>query len=461
MFHIALVCSNEHCKFAAITIYNIIKNIDSKKKFQDMFNNSQISEELQNYKKINYDSLSVKEREEGCVFHILTDGIDNVNITKLYKLEAMLNKKYPCKFQIHTINVEFLASNGALKWKNSYVIWLRIFIVSFIPKDINLCLYIDSDVIVNCDLRELFTLDLEDRVLASYHLFENENWFIKNKENSNDQLKLCSDHYNLAIILFHCGNWEKYDVYNKCLNIINLYSMEENNLCDESVLHAVLDSRHFLPLPETYDIVLGRLFKHRFNFLLIPYRDECMVGFRQVIDKDKILFYYKNAKVIHFLPILKPWEYDLRINYFNAKKSWHKYYKIWWVLAYECKPFLEDFNSLKKKLLFNFYTNEQYLKNHLFYKLGYICINKRKNLFLPFLLIFCYVKHKFWRRKFTNYNQVIRQFVTDKDNLKIKESFNYKLGELLVKAAKNWYKGGFLKFWLVDLSKLKKIKSRK
>ncbi|TKX28188.1 hypothetical protein CQA38_08580 [Campylobacter sp. MIT 12-5580] len=459
MFHIALVCSNEHCKFAAVAMCNVIDRIDPKKKFKDMFDNSKINKELQDYKKLDYNCLSTEEQEEGCVFHILTDGIDDSNLAKLNELETILNKKYPCKLQIHKIATDFLESKGAIRWKGSYAIWLRIFIVSFIPKDVNLCLYIDSDMIINCDLRELFTLDLGDKILSSYHVFTNENWFIKNKQNPNEQLKLCSEHYNLAVVLFHCRNWEKHNIYEKCLNIINSYLMEENFLCDESVLHAVLDASEFLALPQTYDFFLGRLFKHRFLFLLLPYLDEESIDVKQTINKKDISFYHQNAKIIHFLPVLKPWEYSLQINYFNESELWHKYYKIWWNLAYKCQPFLEDFKILERKLLFIFYTNEQYLKNRLFYKLGYICINQ-KNILLPFSLIFSYIKHKIWKRKFINYNQITQQFHNNQENLKIEESFCYELGKLLAKAAKNWYKGGFLKFLFIELPKLKKDKGK-
>ncbi len=38
---------------------------------------------------------------------------------------------------------------------------------------------------------------------------------------------------------------------------------------------------------------------------------------------------------------------------------------------------------------------------------------------------------------------------------KNKNYFSYKLGLILIKAHKNWYKGGYIKFWF-DLYKLKK-----
>ncbi|EOJ1803171.1 sugar transferase, partial [Campylobacter jejuni] len=39
--------------------------------------------------------------------------------------------------------------------------------------------------------------------------------------------------------------------------------------------------------------------------------------------------------------------------------------------------------------------------------------------------------------------------------LKEKECFTYKLGEALIKANKEWYKGGYVKFYLKDVPRLK------
>ncbi|EAJ7834944.1 alpha-2,3-sialyltransferase, partial [Campylobacter jejuni] len=40
--------------------------------------------------------------------------------------------------------------------------------------------------------------------------------------------------------------------------------------------------------------------------------------------------------------------------------------------------------------------------------------------------------------------------------LKIKNYFSYKLGEAFIKASKNWYKGGYIKFIFKDVPRLKR-----
>ncbi|EAL5475934.1 alpha-2,3-sialyltransferase, partial [Campylobacter jejuni] len=40
--------------------------------------------------------------------------------------------------------------------------------------------------------------------------------------------------------------------------------------------------------------------------------------------------------------------------------------------------------------------------------------------------------------------------------LKEKECFTYKLGEAFIKASKNWYKCGYIKFYFKDVSELKR-----
>ncbi|MBQ8608633.1 MAG: hypothetical protein IJ414_00630, partial [Campylobacter sp.] len=43
-----------------------------------------------------------------------------------------------------------------------------------------------------------------------------------------------------------------------------------------------------------------------------------------------------------------------------------------------------------------------------------------------------------------------------KEALKEKECLTYKLGEAMIEASKNWYKGGYIKL-LLDIKKLKKM----
>ncbi|HFN3419336.1 TPA: hypothetical protein ACHDQD_001553, partial [Campylobacter jejuni] len=107
----------------------------------------------------------------------------------------------------------------------------------------------------------------------------------------------------------------------------------------------------------------------------------------------------------------------------------------------------DKFISVFKELLFiNFelkIRNIYNISSTLSYKLGDVMIRNYLNpvsfLKLPFLL---YITKK----------KYIKKNLVPNSNVNI---LKYKLGQALIKAHKNWYKGGYIKFWF-DLHKLKK-----
>ncbi len=96
------------------------------------------------------------------------------------------------------------------------------------------------------------------------------------------------------------------------------------------------------------------------------------------------------------------------------------------------------------------------VKQHLSYKLGKRIVQTKSILDiieLPLDLKNIVDSHK--RNQLIPYNIKIENCLDYGEALKIKNYFSYKLGLILIKAHKNWYKGGYIKFWF-DLYKLKK-----
>ncbi len=108
------------------------------------------------------------------------------------------------------------------------------------------------------------------------------------------------------------------------------------------------------------------------------------------------------------------------------------------------------------------------IHNHLAYKLGQVLIINSKSILgyirMPFILSFIKEQHKIRQLKFEkalkeNPNLALpplKSYVDYKEALKEKECFTYKLGEAFIKAHKNWYKGGYLKFYFKDMPRIKK-----
>ncbi|MFQ6341844.1 hypothetical protein [Campylobacter sp. VTCC 70190] len=133
-------------------------------------------------------------------------------------------------------------------------------------------------------------------------------------------------------------------------------------------------------------------------------------------------------------------------------------------------------SSLSHQLnhLKTFSTAKQRIQNQLSYKLGQALIENSKSILgyirMPYVLSYIKDKHQKERLSYEtkikeNPNLALPSLETYPDYneaLKEKECFTYKLGEAFIKAHKNWYKGGYIRFYFKDVPSLKReFKARK
>lgn len=103
------------------------------------------------------------------------------------------------------------------------------------------------------------------------------------------------------------------------------------------------------------------------------------------------------------------------------------------------------------------------IENSLSFKLGRVMISNSKTLsgcmLMPFKLI--YTTNN-WRKEKKYFPNLPLHFYSDyNEALKLKNSFTYKLGELLIYSHKNWYMGGYLKFYWKLLQLKQGLKNKK
>ncbi|NWL85770.1 glycosyltransferase family 2 protein [Campylobacter jejuni subsp. jejuni] len=113
------------------------------------------------------------------------------------------------------------------------------------------------------------------------------------------------------------------------------------------------------------------------------------------------------------------------------------------------------------------------IQNQLSYKIGQTLIINSKSvlgyLSLPFIILSIVISHKQEQKAYKfkvkkNPNLALPPLETYPDYneaLKEKECFTYKLGEAFIKASKNWYGGGYIKFYFKDVPRLKREYKRK
>lgn len=482
MFHIVFNADENYIKYTAVLMASIVKSTDTSKSFKDFFDLTQ-REDLAGgggYEKIDFSTLSEDEITEGYVFHILSDELSSDICLKLAELEKELNKIYPCQIQTHIIDANMLKQSNLPEWKGGYQAHYRLFLASVLPKGIKTCLYLDTDMLVQTDVRELFTLNLKEKIAAVVPIFHsNLGWRKLIPTNPKfEDIKLPSLHFNSGFMLINLENWEN-KVVQKFYQLIQNY--KPLTLANEPFFNAIIDENNRISLPLDYNFGAG-FYNTRYPFCdeIEDFTQEYIPCTRDYFDK--ICF---SPKIIHFIFVEdKPWQYNIALENLNLNERIKDYFERWWDVALTLPVFKHEF--MKKTLLNNntyiskllqqsndkinkmqiqININEEKriltgakfrIKNHLAYKLGQEMIQCSK-----YPLKYCTIgiallniarKHKKSLQTYQNLCSVsdnfklpsLSSYADYEEALQIKEHLSYKLGEALIKASKTWYKGGYL-----------------
>lgn len=129
---------------------------------------------------------------------------------------------------------------------------------------------------------------------------------------------------------------------------------------------------------------------------------------------------------------------------------------------------LPDKNKLlNKRFYLDYGTAKNRIQNQLSYKLGQAMIVYSKSflgcIVMPLVLLNIAVLHKQNQKIYQNKIKEnfslklpsLEQYPDYHEAIVLKNHFSYKLGQILIKASKNWYKGGYIRMWF-EIRKLKK-----
>lgn len=518
MFHIVFAADDNYIKYASVLMYSIIKNTDVNKKFQDFFIQNDESAPgggdlenlnlLKDYKKLDFKRLNIKEQSEGYIFHILTDFVSDENLIKLKNLEIELDKIYPCKIQVDVLqNLNF---DTIPEYLGSHLTYFRASFSRFV--NTSMCLYLDTDMLVLSDLRELFTLDLTNYFAAVVPIWDTRNYIVRHKTNQNFDYRLSRFYFNAGLLLFNVNLYKQENIESKFLEIAKNYHCSS----DEPIFNMLFDKK-VLFLPREYNFIVG-FFMHERLPPQIPYRNENLFYYarRWSGTRHQIFCEKTRARIIHFTGgRLNPWDSPFYALDKDFQILDHCFLDVWQKYAKETpifkQYFIERFEELQQKSLkiysvtlgkklkdmnkkiidiwqnieeiekileYHFLKKIQIgaterIRNHLAYKLGEVLITYSKNfkglMKLPFVLKRISKEHKFEKR--VNQSLVkqqpnlkpppLDQYVDYQEGLKLKESLTYKLGSSLIKANQTWYKGGYVKFILEIMRLINNRKAKK
>lgn len=316
MYHIVFNADSNYIKYTAVLIQNIVTYIDKSKDFS-YFTNTNVSSESKT------DSI------ESFHFHIITDDISQDIIARFKLLESSLNESLKVTISIHNVSpVQFLQQN---KWgfeeKQSYAAYYRILVDKILPKSIDKILYIDTDMLVLCDIRELFAFDMQGKIIAANSgLPTPVSYTMKFKSLSGKKpLKIFIPRYFCSgLMLIDMQLWRAQDIESKCLDFLSKY---ESHFADQDALNVVVQDSAILP-PQ-YGIFM--------------YQYTSSTPRKQEAYGDLVL----KAKIMHCNGAAKAWS---NYFYFAPASLRARVCGTWWDIARQTSGFTDIFSALQKEL---------------------------------------------------------------------------------------------------------------
>lgn len=471
MYHIVFNSDEKYLSYVAVLITSIVKNTESQIN-KAFINNIELLDEL--------------SQDESYTFHIFIDSISEISRANFVKLENELNCFFATKILIHIVDDSYFKKNKMVQLGGNYSTYFRLKIASIIPKHVLKCLYLDVDMLVLSDIRDIFKYKLENRLIGVVNVLQN-SWPPLISKVDSKEFKLEGMHFNSGMMLINLNKWRNEHVEKYILDLSVKYYIPYAP--DEYILNAFISKEDILVLPLQWNFLIGfKILYHKnklfysdsFHSAAISYK---LNEFEKAVKKIKILHYT-------YLYMPKPWEnvYGFIDDDYNL--VYYEFYDTWWDMAlktpiygehfakkkreYEKKSLLtyaqamsKKIKALEKKTIENNVFMKECLtngacdrvKNHLNYKIGRVLIDNftvLKILLIPFKLIYVIMIHKissFIYKILMQNNPSLKLLPLEKyadyeEAMRIKSFFSYRLGKL------------FLKNPLSFLFKIKTIKKR-
>ncbi|WP_079754665.1 glycosyltransferase family 8 protein [Campylobacter coli] len=324
MYHIVFNSNNAYIKYAAVLMTNIIKTTKIESNFK-------------------------KERYH---FHILIDFISEESKSRLFSLEKELNYIYPCKIDYYITNNSLFETFNLAKIRGGFAAYYRVFLASSLPYFIKKCIYLDIDTLILKDIRELFHINLNNKILGVVGSLR---WYpnLKARSNSDLDYKPSHFHFNSGVMLINLEKWKKYNIEDQCIQFIKKYHI--HYLGDESILNGVLKN-DYLELTTDWNMTFGfmNMKNSSFDNEEIDIKKNNHINF----TREMMEGFIKNPKIIHFTgggDFPKAWQnLGKTLNPSHYSFQNYIYRKLWWDIALETPIYNKDLMELKNNLKMEF-----------------------------------------------------------------------------------------------------------
>ncbi|MBP3194707.1 MAG: glycosyltransferase family 8 protein [Cardiobacteriaceae bacterium] len=246
-------------------------------------------------------SLISNARDEKLAIFVLHNGLDlsHKDIKKVNNLQTD-------KAKIEWIDVrKYLDSvkNNLVEIHHfSKEMYNRILIPKIFP-DFEKVIYLDCDIVVKCNIRELYEIDLEDKLVAAVpdigqQIQANQEPFLVVDKNK---------YFNSGVIVFNCPKLVEFQLFEKFLE--NLKECKNFTFPDQDLLNILLEDKvHYLDY--SYNIQQGvNLYE------VLP-----LTAINPIFKR--YLFSIQEPKIIHFTSNKKP----LNSASYDCAFIWHSYF---------------------------------------------------------------------------------------------------------------------------------------
>lgn len=284
------------------------------------------------------------DKSEGYVFHILSDALSQETQNKLQLLQNELSLIYPCEICIHCVDESMFI--GMCKWgfekQKNYSTYYRLTLSHIIPQDIEKCLYLDVDMLVLCDLRELFAIDLGGCIAGVNEAgipndLRPESLILESikEQNVDSGFDIGKKHipyyFCAGLMLLNMPLYRVNNIESQCLEFLKTY---KPLYLDQDALNVVLNGRTKI-LPPEYGLALHYL---------------CGISNTQSIQEyvNTYMQILPYTKIAHYNACAKPWRTPAQ-NIKSHKKLviFHPYYKQWWDIALQTPVFNTELKKIK------------------------------------------------------------------------------------------------------------------
>ena len=267
--------------------------------------------------------ISNAKNREGYIIHIITD--DSISLESVQLMNSLEKQFNGVVVNIHKVKEDYDEIKIPENTNFTKATFYRLNIDKYLS-DVSICLYLDSDVIINDSIDDIFLYDVSDYYVRGVKQIGNRlnkatEVFFRDKYG----LPSVDQYINAGVMLLNLDKIRKDGIAKQFMN-----NVDKSFEVDQFIINLVCYGKIGF-LPYRYNVA-GRM-SRRFDIL------------SRIFEKKEIEDAYKKAAIVHFTD-KKPWQY-LNLPYSD----------IWWLYASKTSlydKFVSDF--------FKFYFNPRFIK---------------------------------------------------------------------------------------------------